>query len=289
LKQENFMHTSPRHPNADALDNTQPPIQQLRAIIAALRAPEGCPWDREQTHASLRPGLIEEAYEVVEAINTGDDANLCEELGDLLLQSVFHAQIASEEGRFNFDDVARGISEKLLRRHPHVFGEDRCADAAEVLRKWDDLKRAEKGNQATSALDGISGGLPALMLAEKVQKKAARVGFDWSEVAPVVAKIREELAEVEVEVAQGDNAKIEEEIGDLLFSVVNLARKLKVDGETALQRATDKFAGRFRGVEALAKERGLALDKLTLAELDVLWDEVKRGVTQRGEAATKAG
>jgi MazG family protein len=270
------MHTPPRHPHTDALDNTQPPIQQLRAIIAALRAPEGCPWDREQTHASLRPGLIEEAYEVVEAINTGDDANLCEELGDLLLQSVFHAQIASEEGRFNFDDVARGISEKLLRRHPHVFGEDRCADSADVLRKWDDIKRAEKGTKATSALDGISGGLPALMRAEKVQKKAARVGFDWSETAPVVAKIREELAEVEAEVAQGDNAKIEEEIGDLLFSVVNLARKLKVDGETALQRATDKFATRFRGVEALATERGLTLDKLTLTELDVLWDEVKR-------------
>ena len=270
------MVTSPRHPNADALDNTQPPIHQLRAIIARLRGPDGCPWDREQTHASLRAGLIEEAYEVVEAINTGDDANLREELGDLLLQSVFHAQIAAEEGRFNFDDVARGIAEKLLRRHPHVFGEDRCADSAEVLRKWDDLKRAEKGAQGGSALDGISGGLPALMRAEKVQKKAARVGFDWNETAPVVAKIREELAEVEVEMTKGDSGKIEEEIGDLLFSVVNLARKLKVDGETALQRATDKFAARFRQVEALARERGLVLEKLTLAELDALWDEVKR-------------
>jgi MazG family protein len=263
------------HPHADALDNTQPPIQQLRAIIARLRAPDGCPWDREQTHASLRAGLIEEAYEVVEAINTGDDANLCEELGDLLLQSIFHAQIASEEGRFNFDDVARGIAEKLLRRHPHVFGEDRCADSAEVLRKWDDLKRAEKGVQANSALDGISGGLPALMRAEKVQKKAARVGFDWNEIAPVVAKIREEVAEVEAELAAGVNAKIEEEIGDLLFSVVNLARKLKVDGETALQGATDKFSTRFRQVESLARERGLAMDKMTLEELDTLWDEVK--------------
>lgn len=258
------------------LDHTQPPLQQLRAIIARLRAPEGCPWDREQTHASLRAGLIEEAYEVVEAINQRDDANLCEELGDLLLQPVFHAQIAEEEGRFNLDDVARRIVEKLLRRHPHVFGEDRCADSAEVLRKWDDIKRAEKGDSATSALDGISGGLPALMRAEKVQKKAARVGFDWSEAAPVVAKIREELAEVEAELAQGSTSRIEEEIGDLLFSVVNLARKLKVDGETALQSATDKFSTRFRKVEALAKERGLALEKLTLAELDLLWDEVKR-------------
>ena len=258
-----------------ALDASQPPIQQLRAIIARLRAPEGCPWDREQTHASLRAGLIEEAYEVVEAINQGDDANLCEELGDLLLQSVFHAQIAAEEGRFNFDDVARGIVKKLLRRHPHVFGEERCADSAEVLRKWDDIKRAEKGGQATSALDGISGGLPALMHAEKVQKKAARVGFDWGEVAPVLAKIREELAEVEAELPQGVGFRIEEELGDLLFSVVNLARKLKIDGETALQRSTGKFSARFRQVEALARERGLLLEKLTLPELDALWDEVK--------------
>ena len=270
------MHTSPRHPNVEALDSSAPAIQQLRAIVARLRAPEGCPWDREQTHTSLRAGLIEEAYEVVEAINTADDANLREELGDLLLQSVMHAQIAAEEGRFDFDDVARGIAEKLIRRHPHVFGEDRCADSAEVLRKWDDIKRAEKGDRATSALDGISGGLPALLRAEKVQKKAARVGFDWSEAAPVVAKIREELAEVEAELALGPNGKIEEEIGDLLFSVVNLARKLKVDGETALQRATDKFAARFRQVEALGRERGIALDTLTLAELDTLWDEVKR-------------
>ena len=254
-------------------------IDQLIDIIAKLRSPGGCPWDQEQTHASLRAGLIEEAYEVVEAINTGDDANLREELGDLLLQSVFHAQIAAEEGRFNFDDVARSLVEQLLRRHPHVFGEDRCADSAEVLRKWDDIKRAEKGDKgekAASALDGISGGLPALMRAEKVQKKAARVGFDWSEAAPVVAKIREELAEVEAELPAGSAEKIEDEIGDLLFSVVNLARKLKVDGETALQRATDKFASRFRAVEGLARERGIALDKLSLAELDVLWDEVKR-------------
>jgi MazG family protein len=263
--------------HAAALDYTLPPIQQLCAIVARLRAPDGCPWDREQTHASLRAGLIEEAYEVVEAINTGDDANLREELGDLLLQPIFHAQIAAEEGRFNFDDVARGIVEKLLRRHPHVFGEDQCADSAEVLRKWDDIKRAEKAERTTSALDGISGGLPALMRAEKVQKKAARVGFDWTEAAPVVAKIREELAEVEAELAQGASAKIEEEIGDLLFSVVNLARKLKVDGETCLQSATDKFSTRFRKIEALARERGIALDKLSLAELDVLWDEVKRG------------
>lgn len=252
-------------------------IDQLRDIIAKLRSPGGCPWDREQTHATLRAGLVEEAYEVVAAINSGDDSNLREELGDLLLQPIFHAQIAAEEGRFDFDDVARSIVEKLIRRHPHVFGDDCCADSAEVLRKWDEIKRAEKGDAAASVLDGISAGLPALMRAEKVQKKAARVGFDWTEIAPVVAKIREELAEVEAEFAEGDTARIEDEIGDLLFSVVNLARTLKVDGETALQRATDKFATRFRAVETLARERDIALEKLNLAELDVLWDEVKRG------------
>jgi MazG family protein len=277
------MRTDLTMPDATPLPKLRPPdpqlagIDQVIDIIAKLRGPGGCPWDREQTHATLRAGLIEEAYEVVEAINTGDDANLREELGDLLLQSVFHAQIAADEGRFTFDDVARGIATKLIRRHPHVFAEDCCADAAEVLRKWDDIKRAEKGQHAASALDGVSGGLPALLRAEKVQKKAARVGFDWSEIPPVVAKIREELAELEAELPSGASPRIEDEIGDLLFSVVNLARKLKVDGETALQRATDKFATRFRQVEALARERGIVLEKLSLAELDALWDEVKRG------------
>ena len=261
-----------------ALDPAQPGLERLRAIVARLRAPDGCPWDREQTHATLRAGLIEEAYEAVAAIDSGDDANLCEELGDLLLQPIFHAQIAAEAGRFDFEDVARGIVEKLLRRHPHVFGGERCADSAEVLRQWDDLKRAEKGPRAVSALDGISAALPALLHAEKVQKKAARVGFDWSEAAPVAAKIREELAEIEAELAHpaAAPARIEDEIGDLLFSVVNLARKLKVDGETALRRSTEKFATRFRQVEALARERGLVLEKLTLPALDLLWDEVKR-------------
>ena len=269
------MSPDPASLRAAALDSTQPAIEQLRAIVACLRAPEGCPWDREQTHTSLRSGLLEEAYEVVAAINNADDANLREELGDLLLQSVFHAQIAAEEGRFDFDHVAREISEKLIRRHPHVFGEDHCADAAAVLVRWDEIKRAEKGGAPSSALDGIPGGLPALLLAEKVQKKAAKVGFDWSEVTPVLAKIREELAEIEAELAAGDARRLEDEVGDLLFSVVNLARKLKLDTETALHGATAKFGARFRQVESLARERHLALEKLSLAELDALWDEVK--------------
>lgn len=253
-----------------------PAIAQLRSIVARLRAPDGCPWDREQTHATLRPGLIEEAYEVIEAINRGDDANLREELGDLLLQVVFHAQIAQEEGRFDFDAVAREISEKLVRRHPHVFAEGKCADSDEVLKQWDEIKRAEKGLQQTSLLDGITGGLPALMRAEKIQKKAARVGFDWDAVAPVIAKVREELAEVEAELG-GRPERLEDELGDLLFSVVNLARKLKIDSEVALHRATDKFSSRFREIESLALARGLVLGKMSLTELDLLWDEVKAG------------
>lgn len=255
-----------------------PPIDRLRAIIAILRSPEGCPWDREQTHSSLRAGLIEEAYEVVDAINRDDDADLSEELGDFLLQTVFHSQIADEAGRFNFDDIARAISEKLIRRHPHVFGEDQCADAAEVLMKWDDIKRAEKGGKIESALDGISGGMPSLLHAEKIQKKAARAGFDWQEIPPVIEKVREELAEIEAAISAQDAHAIEDEVGDLLFSVVNLARKLKIDGETALRRSTEKFSTRFRAVEKLSRERGLVMEKMTLPALDKLWDEAKRAM-----------
>ncbi len=269
------MTANPAALRAAALDSTQPAIDQLRAIVACLRAPEGCPWDREQTHASLRGGLLEEAYEVVEAINNADDANLREELGDLLLQSVFHAQIAAEEGRFDFDHVAREIVEKLIRRHPHVFGQDSCADSAEVLRKWDDIKRAEKGGVAESVLDGIPGGLPALLHAQKVQKKASKAGFDWSEIPPVLAKIREEITELEAELEAGHAERLEDELGDLLFSVVNLARKLHLDAETALHRATGKFSARFRAVEKLSHERQLVLEKLSLPELDALWDEIK--------------
>lgn len=260
---------------ADALDPRFTPLEQLLRIMARLRAPDGCPWDREQNHASLRQSVIEEAYEVSAAIHSGDDANLREELGDLLLQVVFHSQMASEEGRFVFDDCVRSIVEKLVRRHPHVFGSENAADSAAVLTRWEEIKRAEKGDSPASALDGITDGLPGLMRAEKVQKRAAKVGFDWTELPPVLAKVREELAEVEA--AIGDADKVEDEIGDLLFAVVNLARKLQTDGEVALQRATEKFSTRFRAVEAIARERGLELEKMTLNELDVLWDEVKRG------------
>ncbi|MEQ1859830.1 MAG: nucleoside triphosphate pyrophosphohydrolase [Chthoniobacteraceae bacterium] len=250
---------------------TLPPLDRLRAIVAALRGPGGCPWDHEQTHASLRAGLIEEAYEVVDAIDSGDDANLREELGDLLLQAVFHAQIAEDEGRFDLDAVAHEHCEKLIRRHPHVFGDHVAEDSADVLRRWDDIKRAEKGAVLESLLDGVSTGMPALLHAEKIQKKAAKVGFDWPDVAPVYEKVREELLETE----QAPPAEREEELGDLLFAVVNLARKLGIDAETALHGATRKFSARFRGIEALARARNLSLETLTLAELDALWDEVK--------------
>ena len=256
-------------------DPTLPPIEQLRAVVAALRAPDGCPWDREQSHITLRGGLLEEAYEVVAAIDASDDVNLCEELGDLLLQVVFHGQIATEQGRFNFDQIALGIAEKLVRRHPHVFGSENAEDSAAVLVRWEEIKRQEKGGVPTeSALDGISEGMPALQYAAKVQKRAAKIGFDWAEAAPVLAKIREELSEVEGAMHEGE-LRLEEELGDLLFSVVNLTRKLKLDPEVALSGATRKFARRFRGVEDLMRRRELSGDGMSLEALDQLWDEVK--------------
>lgn len=272
-----------------------PPIDQLREIVARLRAKDGCPWDREQTHASLRPGLLEEAHEVVEAIEAIDalaecddsslreraDAELSEELGDLLLQVVMHSQIAAETGRFTFDTVAEGIAEKLVRRHPHVFGAAEADDSAAVVTQWEEIKRDERrkkgASESGSALDGVTGGLPALMHAEKVAKKAAKVGFDWQEPAPVFDKIREELAEIEQALRHGEAAeRIEEEVGDLLFAVANLARKVGVNGEVALRRATGKFSRRFRQVEQVIAARGQRMEDCTLEELDAVWDAIKK-------------
>ena len=275
------MSTEPA-PSLRPPDPNLPGIDQLTDIVAKLRGPGGCPWDREQTHASLRSALLEEAHEVVAAIDNRDDANLREELGDLLLQSVFHAQLAAEEGRFTFNDVAHEIATKLVRRHPHVFAADHCADSAAVLQRWEEIKRAEKGDAAASALDGLPGGLPALLHAQKTQKKAARVGFDWPDVEPVFAKLHEEISELRAALTAPATdllspiSAIEDELGDLLFTVVNLARKLHLDAETALHHSTRKFSARFRAVEQLASARGITLEKLTLAELDQLWDEVKR-------------
>jgi tetrapyrrole methylase family protein/MazG family protein len=244
-------------------------LVRFHELVRTLR--EQCPWDREQTHISLTRHLIEETYELVEAIESGDDEHLAEELGDLLFQVEFHAVIAEQEGRFTIADVARGIHDKLVHRHPHVFGSVDADTAEEVLTNWEAIKQAEKGR--TTLFEGIPGGLPSLAHAAKVQRKAASVGFDWDDVRGALPKIAEEAAEL-AEVTS-EPARAAEELGDLLFSVVNVARHLDIDPEAALRSATAKFRTRFEAVEALAVQRGLKLDALNLAELDALWDEVK--------------
>lgn len=251
------------------------PLEELRQIVERLRAPGGCPWDREQTHESMRNGLIEEAYEVLDAIDRKDDAHFREELGDFLLQVVMHCQIASEEGRFDLDQVARELNEKLIRRHPHVFGENKLGDTEAVLEQWDKIKRQEKA-ATESVLDGVIPSLPALMHAEKIQKRAARVGFDWDNIPSVIAKVREELEEIEQALAAGNSKELEKEIGDLLFSAVNLARKAKVDAELTLRDATGKFSARFRKLEAAFAAEGRSMKACSLAELDEVWDRIKR-------------
>jgi MazG family protein len=252
------------------------PLQRLRAIVGRLREPGGCPWDREQTPASLRPLLVEEAHEVLEAINLGDDANLCEELGDLLLHVVMQARMGEERGAFDLDEVAEGICAKMVRRHPHVFGSDELRDTNEVLRRWDEIKRAEKGGATGGALDHVPKSLPGLLRAQAVQKKAARVGFDWPGAGPVFAKLVEETDEIREAVGSGDQAAVEREVGDLLFTAVNLARKLGVDAETALAGTTNRFMGRFRAIEERLAAEGRSVEGTSLEELDRIWDEVKR-------------
>lgn len=257
------------------IENEQDALTKLRQVVHRLRAPGGCPWDREQTHESLIPHLLEEAYEVADAIRSGDPALICEELGDLLLQPIIHSEIAAETGAFDLDQMARVLTEKLIRRHPHVFGEADAATSAAVLNQWDAIKRIEKGHEKEGFLHGVGVGLPALMRAQKLQKKAARVGFDWPELAPVVAKVREELVEVEQAIEAGATAEVEEEIGDLLFSVVNLARKAGVQAEAAMAAANEKFQRRFHAMEARLIAEGKALEGLSLTELDAAWDAVK--------------
>lgn len=250
-------------------------MQQLFDIVTRLRAPDGCPWDREQTHASLRGALIEECYEVVDAINRSDDANLREELGDLLLHVVFHAQLAEARGAFAFDEVAADICEKLIRRHPHVFAGDSALNTEEVLQQWEQIKRKEKG-EGTSILDSRDSAQPALMRAQNVQKKAARVGFDWSEAAPVFDKLSEEIAELKEAMHDGRQESVEDELGDILFTVVNLSRKVKVDAESALTQATNKFIRRFQQMESDLTAEGKCIDQTSLEELDARWNQAKR-------------
>jgi MazG family protein len=264
-------------------------FDRLVAIMDRLRDPGGCPWDREQTVQTLAPYFLEEAYEVVDAIGDGSPEKLCEELGDLLLQIVFVARIARERGWFDLDRVCDGISEKMVRRHPHVFGDREVSDAAEVLRNWETIKRDERSASAeSSVLDGVPGSLPALLKAFRMTEKAAAVGFDWRRPDDVMDKMREEVAELEAELEAGDRAaagRVRAEMGDVLFVIANLARHLGVEPETALQGTNATFMRRFRAMERLARRRGRDFRDMDLAEQDALWNEVKE--EERDDSALK--
>ena len=257
-------------------------MDRLRAIMNRLRAPGGCPWDAEQTHESLLSNLIEETYETVDTIKRGDWNHLKEELGDLLLQVVFHSELAEEAGRYNFDDVARGVSEKLVRRHPHVYGDSSVEDTDGVLNQWDEIKRQEKGSEQKPYLDDVGKGLPSMLRASKLQKKASKVGFDWPDDVGVMNKIREELSEVDVELkaleieATGDGGKLAEEIGDLLFSVVNLARRHALDPEILLESTNVKFEERFAAMDEALQKSGNNLAAAKLDEMEREWEAAKR-------------
>jgi MazG family protein len=250
-------------------------IDRLLAIMARLRDPqEGCPWDREQDFATIAPFTIEESYEVADAIARGDMAALKDELGDLLFQVVFHARMAEERGAFAFADVVAAISDKMLRRHPHVFGDANVADAAAQTMAWESHKANEREGKGT--LDGVALALPALLRAIKLQNRAARVGFDWPNLVPVIEKLREELAEIEHEIEQGGGLdRLEDEVGDFLFVVANVARHLKLDPEAALRRTNAKFERRFKRIEELLAARGKSPSESSLDEMDALWDQAK--------------
>lgn len=272
-------------------------FERLVAVQKRLRAPDGCPWDREQTHATLRPYLIEEAYEVLDALESGDDQKFADELGDLLIQVVFHSEIAAEQRRFTVADVIRAIHDKMIRRHPHVFGEARAKNSAEVLRNWERIKAEERlnsgqgsgGNSDNTAagngsaksetppslLDGVSRGLPAMLQGLQLTRKAARAGFDWHNADGIFEKLREEMAEVRHALAENNAFQAEEELGDLLFAAVNLARFVQVDPEIALKRANAKFQRRFARMEKSALEGGQSFADLPRESMEALWDAVK--------------
>ena len=273
-------------------------IERLHEIMTRLRDPQsGCPWDREQTLTSLKPCVLEETYELLAAMDRPEDkSNYVEELGDVLLQVMFQSVMAEQEPRFTFDDVANAIADKLVYRHPHVFGDVEAKDSATVLRNWEQLKQLEhKKESRHSALDGVPTTLPGLLKAQRTQEKAARVGFDWKDAQGPLAKIHEELAELKAEVAKvsggdglakippGESVRVKEELGDLLFSVCNLARHLGVDSESAIEGTTAKFSRRFRTVEAAAKAQDRNLKDMTLAEMDALWTAAKADETKASE------
>jgi len=277
-------------------------FEKLVAVQKRLRAPQGCPWDREQTHATLRPYLIEEAYEVIDALDSGDDAKFAEEMGDLLLQVVFHSEIAREQERFSVADVLREIHDKMVRRHPHVFGNVRAKNSTEVLQNWERIKATERLDKDTSSenaaskapqkptslLDGVSRGLPAMLQGLQLTRKAARAGFDWYDADGIFEKLREEMAEVRHALAEKDSKKAEEELGDLLFAVVNLARFVQVDPEIALKKANAKFQRRFMGMEKAALQSDRTFDGLPREEKESLWDAVKHG-EKKSVDARKSG
>jgi len=248
------------------------PLQRFADIIATLRGPQGCPWDLKQTHASLRPYLLEESYELVDAIDSGKDEAIAEELGDVLLQVVLHAQIAHDRGAFDLAHVIELVSDKMVRRHPHVFAGETAEDAESVLKAWKELKRVE----GRGLLEGVPRSAPAVQRAQQIATRAGSVGFDWPSANEVIAKIKEETAEVEEAMASGSQDAMEDELGDLMFAVVNLGRKLGLDAEAALRRTNAKFERRFGGVLSKLADRGLLPEQSDLAEMDALWDEVKR-------------
>jgi MazG family protein len=257
-------------------------FEKLVRVMARLRGPGGCPWDREQTHATLRTYLIEEAYEVLDALDGADDVKFAEELGDLLLQIVFHAEMAEEEGRFDIVDVIREIYEKMIRRHPHVFGEKRAKDAAEVLRNWEIIKREERAakgavevEKAESVLDGVPRSLPGLLEGYQLTRKAARIGFDWENVEGIFEKLQEETEELRQVLEKRGSKEIEGEVGDILFAAMNLARFLRIDPEIAMKKASGKFARRFREMERIAREEGKTLGEVERGRMEELWEEAK--------------
>lgn len=258
-------------------------IQKLIDLVARLRGDQGCPWDREQTRETLKPMLIEEAYEVLDALDASDPKDLKEELGDLLFQVIFHAQIGKEKGEFDLADIIDRLHEKMIRRHPHVFGNSNLKTAEDVLKNWEDIKANEKGVQSSSApasekslLDGVPSKLPALHEAYQMTAKAARVGFDWPRLDDILEKLQEEAAELEEAYRAHDSGRAAQEVGDLLFVAVNVARFLGIDPETALRRCNRKFNRRFRYLESKIKQQGRELRDTSLAEMDALWDEAKK-------------
>jgi ATP diphosphatase len=277
-------------------------FEKLVAVQKRLRAPQGCPWDREQTHATLRPYLIEEAYEVIDALDSGDDAKFAEEMGDLLLQVVFHSEIAREQERFTVADVLREIHDKMVRRHPHVFGDVSARNSAEVLQNWERIKATERLDKGASSkngaadvqqkpaslLDGVSRGLPAMLQGLQLTRKAARAGFDWQDADGIFEKLREEMAEVRHALAEKDSRKAEEELGDLLFAAVNLARFVRVDPEIALKKANAKFQRRFMEMEKAARQSDHTFDGMPREDKESLWDAVKHGEKKSADARKSA-